>query len=325
MPPRKNYIAIKALPALAWLLALAFAGAAHAAQVVGTVTDLSGALLVRKADGVIKVLSQQSTVDQGDTLVSEKNTYARIKFVDNSEITLRPNTQFKIENFSYEAAKPENDNAIFTLIKGGLRSITGLLATRNKERFALGTPTATIGVRGTTFIAEYLPPDQPDMAAYHPASLAALASAQFSEGNPALANAPGIDAPQDFLPRGPLKPLQLAMANAPRTDAPQDLLPTEALRPLQLAQNTGGSGSSGRSPGLYVQVFDGMIHVTNGGGTQNFTAGQFGYTASFNQPPVVLPTNPGMQFSPPPSFSSTTGPQGGTGGAKPADVDCEVR
>ena len=58
-----------------------------------------------------------------------------IKFVDNGEITLRPNTQFKIENFSYvKLPKPESDSAIFTLFKGGLRSITGLLdtsATRN--------------------------------------------------------------------------------------------------------------------------------------------------------------------------------------------------
>lgn len=322
MTPRKNYIAIRALPALAWLLALvlALAGVAHAA-VVGTVTDLSGPLLVRKADGVVKVLAQNSTVDQGDMLVSEKDTYARIKFIDSSEITLRPNTQFKIENFSYEAARPETDNAIFTLIKGGLRSVTGLLARRSKERFALGTPTATIGIRGTTFIAEYLPPDQPDMAAYQGASRAVLVSERFNQSDPASANASETDAPQNFLPRGPLKPLQLALANAPRTDAAQDLLPNETLKPLQLAQN----GSGGRSPGLYVQVLDGTIHVTNGGGSQNFTAGQFGFTPSFTQPPVILPTNPGMQFSPPPSFSSTTGSQGGTGGGKPGDVDCQVR
>ena len=325
MTPRQNYIAIRALPALAWLLALALAGIAQAAQVVGTVTDLSGPLLVRKADGAVKVLAQQSTVDQGDTLVSEKNTYARIKFVDTSEITLRPNTQFKIENFSYEAARPETDNAIFTLIKGGLRSVTGLLARRSKDRFALATPVATIGIRGTTFIAEYLPPDQPDMAAYRAASRASLVSVQFNPNNPASAIAPRTDAPQDFLPRGLLKPLQLALANAPRTDAPQDLLPNETLEPIQLAQNSGGPGSPGRNPGLYVQVLDGTIHVTNGGGTQNFTAGQFGFTPGFQQPPVILPTNPGMQFSPPPSFSSTTGSQGGTGGAKPGDVDCVVR
>jgi len=316
MAQQKNFIAIKARPALTWLLALttlglALAGSVQAAQTVGTVTDLSGPLLVRRTDGTVKVLSQQSAVEQGDTLVSEKGTYARIKFIDNSEITLRPNTQFKVENFSYEAAKPENDSAIFSLIKGGLRSITGLLGKRNKERFGLNTPTATIGIRGTIFIAEYYPPSGSDVATakaeYQAASLAAVDSVQFNQGNPNAAK------------------------NAPRSDAPQDFLPktTLAVKPLQLAQLTPSPTSptspTGMNPGLYVQVLDGMIHVSNGGGTQNFTAGQFGFTPSFQQPPVILPTNPGIQFSPPPSFSSTTGSQGGTSGSKPGDVDCVVR
>jgi hypothetical protein len=99
----------------------------------------------------------------------------------------------------------------------------------------------------------------------------------------------------------------------------------QSFDPVHLAQNTPPPDSSGRNPGLYVQVLDGAIHLTNAGGTQNFTAGQFGFTPSFQQPPVILPTNPGMQFTPPPSFSSTTGSQGGTGPSKPGDVDCQVR
>jgi hypothetical protein len=96
---------------------------------------------------------------------------------------------------------------------------------------------------------------------------------------------------------------------------------------LRLAQNAGGgSVNGGRSPGLYVQVLDGMINVTNGGGAQNFSAGQFGFTPNFNQPPIILPKNPGMQFTPPPSFSNSTGgTQNGNSGGKPGEVDCIVR
>jgi hypothetical protein len=302
MAPLKNFIATKSHATLAGIWALLLVGILQApnavAAPVGTVTDVSGPLLARKADGIVKVLSQQSTVDQGDTLVSEKGTYARIKFIDNSEITLRPNTQFKIENFAYEEAKPEEDHAIFSLIKGGLRSITGLLGKRNKERFGLNTPTATIGIRGTNFIAEYIPPSKEEVAAYQ---AAALASAQIDSAT----NATRTDAPTNFLPKGIL--------------TIPDRLNT------QLAQNTVPNGTDGRNPGLYVQVLDGTIHVTNQGGTQNFTAGQFGFTPGFKQPPIILPNNPGMQFTPPPSFTSTTGSQGGNGGSKPGDVNCQVR
>ncbi len=258
---------------------------AHAGQVVGTVTDVSGPMVARHLDGTIKVLTAQSAVEQGDTLVTEKGTYARIKFVDNGEITLRPNTQFKIENFSYEAAKPESDSAFFTLLKGGLRSITGLLGKRNREKFGLNTPTATIGIRGTTFIVEYIAPSKEQVAAYQRSLTADLET-----------------------PNG-----------ASRSDAPQ------RIRPLQLAQNVPGSENVGLNPGLYVQVLDGMINVTNGGGSQNFAAGQFGFTPGFQQPPVVLPNNPGLQFTPPPSFSNTSGTQNSNSGAKPGEVDCIVR
>jgi hypothetical protein len=135
-------------------------GGAWAAQVVGVVAHLSGPLLDRKADGSVKVLGLKSEIENGDTLVSEKNTYAQIRFVDNSEITLKPGTTFRVENFNYDAGKPEADSAAFDLVKGGLRSITGLLGKRNKEKFQLKTPSATIGIRGTTFIAQYVPPPE---------------------------------------------------------------------------------------------------------------------------------------------------------------------
>ncbi|GMK40607.1 hypothetical protein PCCS19_36630 [Paenibacillus sp. CCS19] len=63
---------------------------------------------------------------------------------------------------------------------------------------------------------------------------------------------------------------------------------------------------SGLAPGLYVQVIDGTIVLTNSGGSQTtFSSGQFGFTPSVTVPPIVVPTNPGIQFTPPPIFNST--------------------
>jgi hypothetical protein len=274
----KKRTAIKALLFAALLVAGAIASAA---QVAGTVTHLSGPLLARKADGTVKVLAPKSEVENGDVLVSEKNTYAQIKFIDNSEITLKPNTTFKIENFEFDEGKPAGDHASFSLIRGGLRSITGLLGKRNKEKFALKTPTATIGIRGTTFIAEYVEPNETAVAAlqaYLQASTAAL-------------GANGV----------------------------------AGLIPLQLAQGPIPKGP-GLTPGLYVQVIDGLIHVTNPAGTANFAAGQFGFTPSLRQPPVVLPVNPGILFTPPPVFNSSSPTKTTTSSSgKSNTVDCEVR
>jgi hypothetical protein len=253
----------RALLATALPVALLLAGgSAWAGTVVGVVAHLSGPLLDRKADGSTRVLGPKSDVEDGDTLVSEKNTYAQIRFIDNHDITLQPGTTFRIDHFAYDAAKPEGDSAAFSLVKGGLRSITGLLGKRNKEKFELKTPSATIGIRGTTFIVQYVPALAPSGAATVPA-------------------APTVPA----------------------------------------------AGTSTLTPGLYVSVLDGMIAVTNSGGAQNVAAGQFGYVPSVTTAPVLVPANPGVQFTPPPAFSATTaaGTPASATPAKANSVDCEVR
>ncbi|MES2898255.1 MAG: FecR family protein [Pseudomonadota bacterium] len=194
--------AIKALMVLA--LAGAF-GSALAAQVAGTVTNLSGPLVAKKLNGTVKVLAVRSEVEQGDTLVSERNTYAQIRFIDNSEMTLKPNTTFKIEAFAYDTSKPDADSASFTLVKGGLRSITGLLGKRNKEKFALKTPTATIGIRGTTFLAEWVEPsedEQVERVAYQMASTASLGQST----PPTMLLAQGVPPPPRSGPSSTLQP-----------------------------------------------------------------------------------------------------------------------
>lgn len=134
--------------ALALVLWLGAAGAL-AANVVGTVTHLSGMLLARKADGTSRILSQKSEVMVGDTLATAEGSYARFKFTEGGEVTLRPNTQFEIREYSYEADRPERDNMVLALAKGGLRAITGLIGKRNANKFQLNTNSGTIGIRGT--------------------------------------------------------------------------------------------------------------------------------------------------------------------------------
>ena len=121
------------------------------AQTVATVTHLSGVLTARRADGVTRVLAVKSTVEQGDTVVTERDTFARLKFEDQSEVVLRPGSQLKVERFSYNAAKPEADGLGLNLLKGGMRAVSGLIGKRSKEAVAYTTPTATIGIRGTHF------------------------------------------------------------------------------------------------------------------------------------------------------------------------------
>ena len=117
----------------------------------GVVTHLSGVLNVTRLDGTSKIISVKSEVMEGDTLRTEIDTFARIKFNDGGEVVLRPESILKLDNYAYDAAQKGQDNFMASLLKGGLRSVTGLLGKRNPDRFKLNTSAATIGIRGTHF------------------------------------------------------------------------------------------------------------------------------------------------------------------------------
>ncbi len=133
------------------LLAAGAPGVVHATGPVGNVTHLSGVLTAKRADGTTKLISVKSEVQEGDTLVTERDTYARIKFADGGEVVLRPGSQLKIEAYAFDRAKPEADNILLSMLKGGLRAVTGLVGKRNRDAVSFGAVTATIGIRGTHF------------------------------------------------------------------------------------------------------------------------------------------------------------------------------
>ena len=133
--------------------ALALAGAGALAN-SGTVTHLSGTLSVKKADGSVRILSQKSQIESGDTVNTERDSYAQIKFSDGAQLTLKPNTAIKVDNFKFSEEKPQEDSFLYSLVKGGLRAVTGIVGKRSRDKYQLGTATATIGIRGTTFSAD---------------------------------------------------------------------------------------------------------------------------------------------------------------------------
>jgi hypothetical protein len=126
-------------------------GASLARADSGTVTHLSGVLSAKKPDGTIRVLAERSEVGTGDVLTTETNTYANIRFSDGGQMTLKPASSVKIEKFTYQKDKPQQDSFVVNLLTGGLRLVTGIVGNRNRSKFAVGTQTATIGIRGTTF------------------------------------------------------------------------------------------------------------------------------------------------------------------------------
>lgn len=135
----------------AGFLFLMLASVAALAAGAGTVTHLSGTLSVQRPDGAVRILSQRSEVFPGDVLTTQRDSYAQINFTDGSSLTMRPNTQLKLEDYRFVQDRPQEDSYFLRLIKGGLRTVTGLIGKRgNQDAYKIGTNTATIGIRGSS-------------------------------------------------------------------------------------------------------------------------------------------------------------------------------
>ena len=138
---------LQRLAGIALVLVAAGAWAAGA----GVITHLSGTMSVQRSDGSVRILSQKSEVQPGDVLTTQRDSYAQINFTDGSAATMRPNSTMKLETYSFSQESPQSDGMFMRLVKGGLRTVTGLIGKRgNQDAYKIGTSTATIGIRGSS-------------------------------------------------------------------------------------------------------------------------------------------------------------------------------
>lgn len=138
------------LPAL--LLTCSVSTSVQAEDVTGQIGYMSGALVAQRADGTVKVMGPKAEVFEGDVLVTAKESYAQVVMNDGTKMTLRPDSNLKIEAYQFKKESPQADNAVFRLMKGGFRTVTGLIGKRgNPDAYKLSARGATLGIRGTDF------------------------------------------------------------------------------------------------------------------------------------------------------------------------------
>lgn len=131
---------------------LAIVNAAQAAELAGKVGYMSGTLVAQRADGTIKVMGPKSEVLAGDMLITAKDSYAQVQMNDGAQMTLRPNSNLKVEAFQFRKEEPQADNMVLRLVKGGFRTLTGLIGKRgNADAYKVHAASSTIGIRGTDF------------------------------------------------------------------------------------------------------------------------------------------------------------------------------
>ena len=127
--------------------------ALRATQPVGDVTLVIGNVQVQRGEQMLAV-TRGTALQVGDSIQTQTNGHAHIRFVDGALVSVRPSSTMRIVEYQFDAANPAASVVRFQLDQGVVRAISGRAAEAAKDKFRLNTPLAAIGVRGTDFVVE---------------------------------------------------------------------------------------------------------------------------------------------------------------------------
>jgi hypothetical protein len=141
--PRFTYVFLMALSAL---IACPLPAAEHAARVRAVVGDvwLQTNSDIRVALSADQLLTPGAVIETADGI-------AQLEFVDGGLITIQKRSQFHITRFTYSGTEDGSEWALFELVRGGVRAVSGAIGHVDHTRYRLRTAFATIGIRGTAY------------------------------------------------------------------------------------------------------------------------------------------------------------------------------
>jgi hypothetical protein len=124
--------------------------APSSANPIGAVAILQGGASVTRSSAT-SALKVKDTIFKGDVLQTTVNGTLGITFDDATTFSLRPNSRIAVDEFVYRD-RGTNNIAAFDVVRGTIAFVAGAVAKTGDMKIV--TPTATIGIRGTTGVIE---------------------------------------------------------------------------------------------------------------------------------------------------------------------------
>jgi hypothetical protein len=134
--------------------ALSVAGSAALAQdtVIGYIKTVQGDATVSVAGKATKA-QPGSPMQIGNVLKTGKQGSMGVIFKDNTIMSLGPDTEITVDEYLFAPSAGDLKLGA-SMTRGSLNYVSGLIAKLKPEAITLKTPTGTIGVRGTHFLAK---------------------------------------------------------------------------------------------------------------------------------------------------------------------------
>jgi len=151
MSPRGSGDAMRSLVAAVWLALISVPVAAAPAARVEFVV---GGVSATAPSGQTRLLVKGADVVSGEA-INTHDGRVQLRFSDGAYVSLQPQTLFRIDDYRYDGKADGTERGFFSLLKGGMRTITGLVGRTNKRSYQVSTTVATIGIRGTEYTLAY--------------------------------------------------------------------------------------------------------------------------------------------------------------------------
>ena len=125
------------------------------ALAAATVVMVNGEVTMASAQALPSQLAVGQRVEAGAMIETGSSSNISLRFDDGQMLALSPNSSFIVNEYKFTPHKPEESSFIGSLLKGGLRAVTGIIGEKNKNNVNFKVEVATIGIRGTDFALHY--------------------------------------------------------------------------------------------------------------------------------------------------------------------------
>jgi hypothetical protein len=298
--------------------------AAPAEAIVARVALVSGNASIVGGDGQARPAAKGTALQSGEMVRTQKDSWAVVAFRDQSVVTVAAESEFRLENVRIGLQPAATDSFVVRILKGGARSLTGLIAKRQPAAVRINIGTATIGIRGTgvdgRIAADCVAGSCTDAAFAHTwegeVSLEAqgrsilIGKDRAGVHNPARNRLELLERVPEFF----------TVETSPRPDSLK----------IDFDNLFGAAALDGQPAGLYVAMRDGHIELAGPNGAVDLGPGETGYFGEGALVPVRLARTPEFllldPFPQPDKFDETTirlldvlNP-----GGSPGDTICEM-
>ena len=127
-----------------------------AAQPIGQVATLQGTATVTRGNAAPSAVKVSDGVYKNDVLQTGGNGALSVTFDDETTLSLSANARIVVNDYVYEEGAKGN-KAAFNIARGTVAFVASLVA--KTGNMTITTPTATLGIRGTTGVVDV--PDSP--------------------------------------------------------------------------------------------------------------------------------------------------------------------